>query len=296
MEEFRMGNPEEEKLKSGEAEVVSGRGEGKSVEGPELREIVNREKESLKAFFGKEIEVPSLPAEITAEKYRELKEKGFALHYLPAEELPQDRELPGWRNKPDVWFLDSVKRDFLPKDVLKLPGLWVAIDERGVPTYENGQKTYERDVLAPVLEQLRNEGLIADYKNKGSRFNASYNELHKPEVKDALAKVLGVRSEQLRLPRVIEQSYLGNAFYSRWLGATTVGGLWDLNSTSAVGDQASLEDSFSNQTTMESFEDLYLENRGHVIGTPDLTDMFWEVDNNRNENRGFRLVIVFSKP
>ena len=60
----------------GEAEKEKGTATHESLE---FRELIEHEQESLNAFFGREIEVPSLPDEITPERYERWKEMEFDL-------------------------------------------------------------------------------------------------------------------------------------------------------------------------------------------------------------------------
>src|SRR3989344_7737239 len=59
---------------------------GVSVEGMEQRgfdEVEERERESLRAFFGSDVDVPSVPGSVTMEQYEQWKEMGLELHYMP---------------------------------------------------------------------------------------------------------------------------------------------------------------------------------------------------------------------
>lgn len=58
-----------------------------------------------------------------------------------------------------------------------------------------------------------------------SRWGISWEELHKPKVKEAIAQALGVNPKNLRLPRAIEWSYLINAFDKK-LGDDVSGEEW----------------------------------------------------------------------
>ena len=194
--------------------------------GPEFRELIDREKEKLKEFFGEEIEVPPLPSEITPKRYEEWKEKGLELHYLPPVEMKEDSDFPGWEKKPGkrhtphaqwgIEFFDAIKNGDLPADAATLSGAWTLIDTRRKPQYNSANQRYEDDPLGPVLEALRKKNFIADFKVKGSRYDISPEEFEKPEVRAALAEALGIPVEALHLPRAIDYNYIGNAFYPEW--------------------------------------------------------------------------------
>ncbi len=251
------------------------------LEPPEFLELQNRESEALQAFFGSGIEVPALPKEITTERYEKWKENGFELHFLPSEDLTEDRELPGWKKKPGkrytpgqqfgIEFFDEIKNGNLPPETTKLPGAWILIDERNKPSYQNGEQLYPNDeIIGQALAKLRKDGVIANFENKSSRFNISHDELRKPEVKEALAKVLDVPIESLRLPRAIERNYLGNSFYPEW------------------GDT----------NTLEWYEDDYESGRKRLGGGYSehggLSGVGWRYPDDRNGDLGFRPFVVFS--
>ncbi len=247
----------------------------------EFRELLEQEAEKLREFFGYDVEVPPLPDEITPERYEKWKEMGFELHYLPNEELGEERDLPGWKKKPGTrytpdknWgieFFDEVKNGNLPKDALKLPASWILVDGREKPQYQDGKQKYADDVLAETLEDLRKRKIITDFKTKDSRFNISWDELNKPEVKKAIAEALDVPPESLRLPRAIEWNYMGNVYYPKW-GETN---------------------------TWEWFEDSYQKGTRRLDGGSSrhggLSYVRWDAPDDRHDSLGFRPQVVFSR-
>ena len=174
--------------------------------------IMEPEKKRLREFFGQEINVPPLPAEITPERLKDWQEKGLELHYLPPENMTQEREIAGWK-KPDYKYINPSK---LPPDATKLPGCWVLVDSRQKPEYQSGDQMYVNDFLGPVLQELRNKGLIEKFRHPQSRFYISPRELEKPEVIAAIAKAYGLKPEQLSLQREIEFNVLGNLHHPEW--------------------------------------------------------------------------------
>ena len=207
--------------------------------------------------------------------------QGFELHYLPDEELTEERGLPGWKKKPGkrytpdqswgIEFFDEVKKGNLPKDALKLPAAWILSDSREKPQYQDGKQIYKEDVLGPVLEDLRKKNIITDFKVKNSRFNISWDELNKPEVKQAIAEALDVPQEALRLPRAIEWNYMGNVYYPEW----------------------------GNTNTWEWFDDPYMKGqrrlRGGFSEFGGLSDVYWNGPGSQHDYLGFRLQVVFSQ-
>ncbi|MDO8516426.1 MAG: hypothetical protein Q7S28_04190 [bacterium] len=246
---------------------------------PPLEWVREKETAKLKEFFGHDIPVPQPPPEITPELYKQWEQLGLELHYLPAEELTEERNLPGWTKKlgarysssPDIGieFFDEVKRGVLPPDTLKLPGAWALVDGREKPQYVDGKQVYEKDFLAPILKDLRAQRLIADHTVKESRFNIAWSELNQKEVRDAFARVLGVPGSSVRLPRAIEWNYLGNAFHPEW-GATD---------------------------TWEWLEDVYQQGGrrlgGGGFGYGGLSSIFCGDPDLPHARLGFRLIVVF---
>lgn len=219
----------QEELKEIQKEEMEIKGaKERSRERGEFSELVSREKNKLKEFFGYDIDVPPLPEEITLEKYEQWKELSFELHYLPEEDMTKDRDLPGWQKKPNDWFYNAIGERKISPDATKLSGAWVLIDSREKPRYDNsdpmrrGEQMYENDdEIGNAFKKLRQRRVVKDHRKDDSRFNISWDELNKDEVKKALAKILGIDPENLRLPRAIEWNYLGNAFHKEW-GETNV--------------------------------------------------------------------------
>ena len=240
----------------------------------EFEDLVEREQTKLRAFFGKGIDVPPVPASISPEQYEKWREMKFDLHYMPDEEMTEDKEYPGWKKKPtstiNLFTAVKDKKNKLAPDTLKLPGAWVLVDTREKPGWVNDQTTaqpyQEDDVMEAALAELRVQGVIKGDANKGGRFRISWEELQKPEVKEKLAKIFGVLPDQIRLPRAIEASFLGNAHYPKW------------------GDTNSCE----------WFHDSY-QGSGHLIGGDGgLSHVSWGVAGRRRGHIAFRPPIVFS--
>jgi hypothetical protein len=187
--------------------------------GVNLQELAASEGAKLTEFFGRAIDVPPPPAEVTPERAAELKRLGFEIHFLPAIELKADVDFPGWLRKPDGWFYRQIEAGALKPDAATLPGAWIAIDARRRPDYAEDQQMYEDDPLAPALAKLREHGAIETEFSKvpdGSRFGVSAQELAQPEVRAALAGALGATPETFRLPRSIELNVLGNLHHLEW--------------------------------------------------------------------------------
>ncbi|MEI8360928.1 MAG: hypothetical protein WCG01_02275 [bacterium] len=182
-----------------------------------FRELIKSEKQKLEAFFGMPIEVPKLPEEITVKQAEKWKEQGFELHYLPEIEMSQDKDYPGWRERPKKWFYDCMLDGKISITSDELKSGWVLIDGRQKPSQK---MQYENDILAESLALLRQDGVIDDFEKKDSRFGIIAKELEKIEVRETLASVLKVQADKMTLPRAIDFNVLGNIHHQEW-GTTT---------------------------------------------------------------------------
>ncbi|MEK7535870.1 MAG: hypothetical protein AAB590_02570 [Patescibacteria group bacterium] len=241
----------------------------------EFEALVEREQTILRAFFGKDVDVPPVPASISLEQYEKWKELNYDLHYIPEEEMTEDKNYPGWKKKPDrglnLFSVFKDKKNKMAPDTLKLKHGWVLVDRREKPSYANGVRAEYPgdDPLVHAIEELRAEGHIGGDNLQGSRFRIAQEELQKSEVKQKLAEIFEVNPDQIRLPRAIEQNFLANAHYPDW------------------GDT----------NTYEWFEDLF-QGSGHLIGghsgSGGLSYVSWGSAGSRSGSLGFRPLIVFS--
>ena len=179
-------------------------------------ELLKSEKQKLEQFFRQRIEVPALPKEAIKEKLEQWEKQGFELHYLPGIGLDKDKDYPGWKAKPEDLFYQLIKNGDIAADSAELKAGWVLIDGRQKPAHDGGKQMYENDALGATLKELRKKGLIADFKHQDSRFNISAEELEKPEVRQALAKALGVSADKLTVPRGIDFNAIGNLHHPEW--------------------------------------------------------------------------------
>lgn len=225
--ESRASTPAEELRFKNLVEEMKGRVETKESKesGPEFRELVDREREALKKFFGFEIQVPSPPGEVTPEKHKEWKENGFELRYLPKLDLsevdPADPEkkkrrwkkFPGWTKPPGKGPGETQS---------ELPGGWVLMDMRRKPTYANGGQMYESDdAIGKALAELRAgpSPSIERYESvpdPASRFGIRGTDFDKPEVRLRLAEALGLDSNEFDLAYGIENSVLMHMYRPDW--------------------------------------------------------------------------------
>lgn len=244
--------------------------------------IYNQESRIIKKFFGKKIPLKHLPTEITEERFLKWKKLGLGLHFMPEIEMTLDKQYPGWKIKPYGWFYDRIAvEDILDCDttgqlrVVKKPanlgGKWILIDERPKPEDKNGL-LYENDFLSPVMKKLRKNGTIEHNQslNAGTRFFTSwteFNEILKPEI----AKILGVKTENVRLPRIIEYNYLGNFLHPDW-GKTDT---WEWLQEACGGGK-------------------YRTRGGHSFAGG-LAIVYWRGAEGHGTDRGFRPVVDFEK-
>jgi len=157
-------------------------------------------------------------------KAREIGWTQAEAHFLPRIELKQNSNFPGWTVKPEEWYWQKINEGKVAKDAATLEGVWVVIDGSQKPQYKDGKQMYENDPFAKLLTQLREKGKIQvpDWCRdipKDSRFGVSHDELRN-SVNPAIANLLGVQPEQVRLPKAIEFNVLGNLYHHEW-GKTT---------------------------------------------------------------------------
>lgn len=184
--------------------------------------LIPDRKTRLAAFFGQEVDVPNPPQELSAALIR-AQEIGWTqaeAHFLPKMELKQNLNFPGWTVKPEQWYWNKIKEKKVDKNAAALEGIWVIVDGSQKPQYKDGKQMYENDPFAATLAQFRKEGKIQVpdwYRNipANSRFGISNDELQN-HVNPAIANLLGVQPEQVRLPKAIEFNVLGNFAHPEW--------------------------------------------------------------------------------
>ncbi|HEU0050770.1 MAG TPA: hypothetical protein VFQ60_01800 [Patescibacteria group bacterium] len=230
-----------------ETEFVLSAEDQKKIEAERIfGEIIVRESQALRKFFGEEIAIPPFPRQATKERILEWRRLGLELHYLPAITMAKIKrgskgkilevapiEFPGWKKKPgkryanqgiSIDFFDKIKSGDLDSSALDLPGAWILVDTREKPSYVgNSDQMYQNDFLGPILEELNEKGIIKQTRintneplRADSRFGISPSELDDLRVKKAIAKVMGISEEYVSLPRAIEFNVLGNLYYPEW--------------------------------------------------------------------------------
>jgi len=184
------------------------------------RRLIENERQKLEAFFGRKMEVPPLPEEISHERIRQWEKQKLELHYLPSMDLSKEFDHRTWFKKrlPNFKHVDESR---LPEDYAVLPGCWVLVDAREKPRYDYVDQKYEddQDFLGPVIEELRGNGSIEQsplLSHAQSRFDISFEELKSPKVIKAMAETCGLKPGQVSIPRMIEFSVLGNIHHPEW--------------------------------------------------------------------------------
>lgn len=180
-----------------------------------------------------QLSLPSLDKLVVAAEAPEIAktwaEKGitnFDFYRLSAHEFKRDGDYPGWNVKPEPWFWENVANGRISEDATKLEEMLIAIDNTPKPNYDNGRQLYQSDPFAPLLERLRKEKKInvpRDLRHipNTSRFGISPNELTE-HVLPAIAEMLGVDSNHVRLPKEIEFNITGNLFHPEWGNTNTL--------------------------------------------------------------------------
>jgi hypothetical protein len=211
----------------------------------DLFNFFRKEKEFLTNFFGQEISLS--PLEISEKEIEKFFKLGFDLHFLPKIEVSEDKDFPGWKEKPKRNFFNLIKKKRLPQSANFLLGKWVFIERRKKPA-KNFWWISKDDIWVIVLkkfkidfkkycrkidrQQYENDFLLPILKdnNFSSRFSLSWQEIEeiiRPEV----AKFLNFPLDKVRLPRFIEWNFLGNAFYPYWGKTSTWEWFFDRLST-----------------------------------------------------------------
>ena len=190
-----------------------------------ITQLVEREHNALKTFFGKEVPVVQPPA-LLAETLRVAEGEGLSIFqplYFPAIEFKQNSRFPGWSVKPEEWYWEQIKAGRVDKDAAKLGGYWSLFDESRRPSYDNGKQMFTDDPLEAILVRGRHEGKIEvpDYLRevpKESRFGVSPDEQDKfvfPSIADSLGLLTRVANgqAQVRRPTEMEFNFVGNLRY-----------------------------------------------------------------------------------
>lgn len=161
----------------------------------------------------------SLPQEVS-DILQRAEEAGIGTleaYHLSGVTLGQDSNVDGWDKKPEDWYWEQIKNGKVNQDAPKLPDTWILIDKTQKPDYKDGKQIYENDPLGALLKQLRENKKIQTIKGipDTSRFGISHDELSQfvlPEI----AKILGAEASQVRLPKEIEFSVIGNFKHPKW--------------------------------------------------------------------------------
>lgn len=243
--------------------------------------IYEKENKLITDFFGTELPIGHMPTEVTRERVEQWTAQGMGIHYLPDIALDRSQDFPGWKVKPYEWFYERMQAgDVLDFDAegnfvqveqaSRLGGKWVLIDERPKPIDQNGL-VYENDFLEETIRKMRAEGLL-DHNhdlNPGTRFFTSWTEWSE-KIKAETAKLLGVRAEQVRLPRVVEYNYFGNLLHPEW-GTTDT---WEWLQEACGGGK-------------------YRMRGGHSF-SGGLASVYWRGPAGHGTDRGFRPVVDIS--
>ncbi len=204
------------------AESYSARND-RSVAGDILdpSQLIEKEREALRAFFGGEVPVVTPPSELI-ETQKVAEAKGFGILvplYFPAVEFKQASRYPGWRVKPGAWYWNQIREGRISNDAAKFGGYWGLFDKSRRPNYNGGRQMFKGDPLAPILAQARKEGRIdvpdsifpENNVPEGSRFDVTLDEQDQV-VFPQLAKILRLTENvaMVRRPTEMEFNFAGN--------------------------------------------------------------------------------------
>lgn len=185
-------------------------------------QLIEKEHEVLREFFGKEIPVVAPPSELF-ETLRVAEVEGFGRIlepiYFPVVEFKQDDKYPGWGVNPERWYWNQIGARRVNKDAAKLGGYWGLFDKSRRPNYDGGRQMFPEDPLSPMLTKARREGRIAipdfvKHVPKGSRFAVSPDEQDRT-VFPELTKILRLTESaaRVRKPTEMEFNFAGNLRY-----------------------------------------------------------------------------------
>jgi len=192
--------------------VLKNHSEIREAEGDEWwRKYVAKEQSILTKFFGKNFDLPlfeEVLQKIGVEQTTRWKHRGFEIHFLPDVSMSQDKEYPGWKEKPEDWYYHQVAEGKIfrqdsgnqlnPVKQVKLNGEVVLVDIRSKPGYSGGKQMFFQDTLVGgVILNLREKNKIAKCEcgDQTSRFDVSAIEWQE-HIKLALAEDLVIRTEK----------------------------------------------------------------------------------------------------
>lgn len=125
-------------------------------------QLVEKEHEALKDFFGGEVAVVT-PPPLFFETQRVAEGEGFGIFdplYFPTKEFSSRARFPGWEIKPEEWYWQQIEAGRISEDAAKLGGYWGLFDRSRRPNYYGGKQLFENDPLALSLKKGREEGKI----------------------------------------------------------------------------------------------------------------------------------------
>ena len=191
---------------------------------PHSEQLIEKEREALKAFFGKDIAVPEPPVELfqTLENMLGLGITGFEPHFLPQVSLTEEDKLPGWKVKPSSWLWEEIKECNISTDASGLKEGWYLVDRRRKPRYDNGNQRYNNDYFESIMQELRKTGKIQEYSfvPTTSRFGASPAEIEQVILPE-FARTVDTRGEAAN-KTYMQFNVWGNMYYPEWGKTTTL--------------------------------------------------------------------------
>lgn len=222
-------------------------------------QLVEKEHEALRAFFGKEILVPVPPPELVGTQ-KVAESEGFGILvplYFPVIRFKKDDEYPGWKIKPQEWYWNQIREGRISSDAAKLGGYWGLFDESRRP--QIGKQMFPEDPLAPILSQARKEGRLMPFSDnspyegdvpEGSRYAVCpkvQDQVVFPQLEEILQLTEGIA--RVRRPTAMEFNFAGNFRYphlgevctAEWLHDKVKGGSLLVGGDFVSGGLASVE-------------------------------------------------------
>ncbi len=187
-----------------------------------LGQLVLRQLKYHLNFFGRDFDLT--PFITTIKDYGKKlvtywKGLGFEPIFLPEVLMSRDADYPGWKIKLKEWLYEQSDAKQLLRlrdnklvvaNAYQLENITALVDTRCKPAYDNGCQVYQVDCLEPIIERLRQQRTLTDYTAgpRGSRFGISADGECEQVLKPAVAELLKLAPEKLRLETIIEANVI----------------------------------------------------------------------------------------
>lgn len=192
-----------------------------AVETLDPEKLARLQAEAISGFFGMVVPKPGDWLFEVVEKNRTERlfdVRALAPFYLPGRQLVEGVSFPGLEYPLAPWLYDQIRAGNVVADADSLPEGWLLLDVIKRPDYKSGKQMYpDTPRFMEMLADLRDLGQVAvpdSYRHvpKNSRFAVSPDEIDgkNAAVANAVAAVLGIKTEQVATPLYVVFNYVGN--------------------------------------------------------------------------------------